>query len=160
MVLSASSSLISLNLNQSQQQSHHNPPIYECLEKLTEPAIYRSRLNTALSSREEELQESQYQSPQTVIMRRVGVFISNGVYSLIYDITRRSSRSFLLVLLYLQSNFLNPPVSSIFFNFMRPFYLILQTLPCFTLLSVAHYLQLLSFQLLPSVFLIFSGLIF
>jgi len=27
-----------------------NPPIYECLEKLTEPSVYRSRLNTALSA--------------------------------------------------------------------------------------------------------------
>lgn len=71
MVLSASSSQISLNLNQSQQNSHHNPPIYECLEKLTEPTIYRSRLNTALSNKEEESQDIQYQAPQAVIMRRV-----------------------------------------------------------------------------------------
>ncbi|KAJ8937765.1 hypothetical protein NQ318_006628, partial [Aromia moschata] len=62
-VLSASSSQISLNLNQA-----GHPPIYECLEKLTEANIYRSRLNTALSNREEE--ESHYQAPQTVIMRR------------------------------------------------------------------------------------------
>lgn len=45
-VLSAASSQISLDDN--------NPPIYECLEKLTEPSVYRSRLNTALSVREEE----------------------------------------------------------------------------------------------------------
>lgn len=63
-VLSASSSQISLNLNQPL-----NPPIYECLEKLTEPTIYRSRLNTALSNKEEE--EQHYQAPQTVIMRRL-----------------------------------------------------------------------------------------
>ncbi|XP_018569844.1 uncharacterized protein LOC108909882 [Anoplophora glabripennis] len=63
-ILSASSSQISLNLNQPL-----NPPIYECLEKLTEPAIYRSRLNTALSNREEE--DQHYQAPQTVIMRRL-----------------------------------------------------------------------------------------
>lgn len=71
MILSASSSQTSLNLNQSQHHSHHNPPIYEYLEKLTEPAIYRSRLNTALSNREEEPQDTQYKAPQTVIMRRV-----------------------------------------------------------------------------------------
>ncbi|XP_063240297.1 uncharacterized protein LOC134541079 isoform X2 [Bacillus rossius redtenbacheri] len=29
--------------------ANNNPPIYECLERLTEPALYRSRLNTALS---------------------------------------------------------------------------------------------------------------
>ncbi|KAJ8949722.1 hypothetical protein NQ314_008120 [Rhamnusium bicolor] len=63
-VLSASSSQISLNFNQVS-----NPPIYECLEKLTESTIYRSRLNTALSNKEEE--EPHYQAPQTVIMRRV-----------------------------------------------------------------------------------------
>ncbi|KAJ8978526.1 hypothetical protein NQ317_000898 [Molorchus minor] len=63
-VLSASSSQISLNLNQASQ-----PPIYECLEKLTEPTIYRSRLNTAVSTKSEE--EFDYQAPQTVVMRRV-----------------------------------------------------------------------------------------
>ncbi|XP_074038514.1 uncharacterized protein [Leptinotarsa decemlineata] len=63
-VVSASSSQISLNLNQSS-----NPPIYEYLEKLTEPTLYRSRLNTALSNKEEE--ELHYQAPQSVIMRRV-----------------------------------------------------------------------------------------
>lgn len=74
MVLSASSSQISLNLNQPQHQTSQNPLIYECLEKLTEPAIYRSRLNTALSSRgEEEGRDSQYQAPQSVIMRRVSI---------------------------------------------------------------------------------------
>ncbi|KAJ8922378.1 hypothetical protein NQ315_004321 [Exocentrus adspersus] len=63
-ILSASSSQISLNLTQP-----HNPPIYECLEKLTEPTIYRSRLNTALSNKEED--EQHYQAPQPVIMRRL-----------------------------------------------------------------------------------------
>lgn len=33
----------------SSQDSNINPPIYECLERLTEPALYRSRLNTAIS---------------------------------------------------------------------------------------------------------------
>jgi hypothetical protein len=33
----------------SSQDSSTNPPIYECLERLTEPALYRSRLNTAIS---------------------------------------------------------------------------------------------------------------
>ncbi|KAG5866848.1 hypothetical protein JTB14_026130 [Gonioctena quinquepunctata] len=61
-VVSAGSSQISLNSNQP-----NNPPIYECLEKLTESTIYRSRLNTAVSSREEE---THYQAPQAVIMRR------------------------------------------------------------------------------------------
>lgn len=45
-VLSAASSQMSLNYN-------HNPPIYECLEKLTDPQVYRSRLNSALSSKDE-----------------------------------------------------------------------------------------------------------
>lgn len=56
-VLSASSSQLSLNVN-----SINNPPIYECLERLTEASVYRSRLNSALSNKEEE--ESHYQSPQ------------------------------------------------------------------------------------------------
>ncbi|GLV42739.1 hypothetical protein CBL_03479 [Carabus blaptoides fortunei] len=42
-ILSAASSQASLN----------NQPIYECLEKLTEPTMYRSRLNTALSVKDE-----------------------------------------------------------------------------------------------------------
>ncbi|XP_072383107.1 uncharacterized protein [Diabrotica undecimpunctata] len=62
-VLSASSSQLSLNSNQNK-----NPLIYECLEKLTEPTIYRSRLNTAVSNKEED--DQQYQAPQAVIMRR------------------------------------------------------------------------------------------
>ncbi|XP_021921514.1 uncharacterized protein LOC110830660 [Zootermopsis nevadensis] len=33
----------------SSQDSNTNLPIYECLERLTEPALYRSRLNTAIS---------------------------------------------------------------------------------------------------------------
>ncbi|XP_023725088.1 uncharacterized protein LOC111874098 isoform X2 [Cryptotermes secundus] len=33
----------------SSQDSSTNPPIYECLERLTEPTLYRSRLNTAIS---------------------------------------------------------------------------------------------------------------
>lgn len=45
-VLSAASSQVSL------EQNH--PPIYECLEKLTEPSVYRSRLNTALSVKDED----------------------------------------------------------------------------------------------------------
>lgn len=55
--LSASSSQLSLN----------NPPIYECLEKLTEPTIYRSRLNSALSNKDSE--EQHYQAPQSVMKR-------------------------------------------------------------------------------------------
>ncbi|XP_056635882.1 uncharacterized protein LOC130444651 [Diorhabda sublineata] len=61
-VLSASSSQLSLNSNHNK-----NPLIYECLEKLTEPTIYRSRLNTALSNKEDD---QHYQAPQAVIMRR------------------------------------------------------------------------------------------
>ena len=33
----------------SSQDSSTNPPIYECLERLTEPTLYRLRLNTAIS---------------------------------------------------------------------------------------------------------------
>lgn len=33
----------------SSPDSNTNPPIYECLERLTEPTLYRSRLNTAIS---------------------------------------------------------------------------------------------------------------
>lgn len=57
-VLSASSSQLSLNAN----SSTHQAPIYECLEKLTEPTIYRSRLNSALSNRDED-SEPEYQLP-------------------------------------------------------------------------------------------------
>lgn len=63
-ILSASSSQISLNLNQ------QNPQIYECLEKLTEPTIYRSRLNTAVSNKSEEDEEVHYQAPQSAVMLR------------------------------------------------------------------------------------------
>ncbi|XP_060520520.1 uncharacterized protein LOC132698472 [Cylas formicarius] len=65
-ILSASSSQISLNLS----ARDHNPPIYEYLEKLTEPQIYRSRLNTAVSSKE-GVESPQYHAPQPVAMRRV-----------------------------------------------------------------------------------------
>lgn len=58
-VLSASSSQVSLN---------NPPPIYEYLQKLTEPEIYRSRLNSALSNKSEE--GSQYQAPQPLTSRR------------------------------------------------------------------------------------------
>ncbi|GJQ87971.1 hypothetical protein Trydic_g12900 [Trypoxylus dichotomus] len=57
-VLSASSSQVSLN----------NPPIYEYLQKLTDPEIYQSRLNSALSNRSEE--GTQYQAPQPIATRR------------------------------------------------------------------------------------------
>ncbi|XP_017773424.1 PREDICTED: uncharacterized protein LOC108560408 isoform X2 [Nicrophorus vespilloides] len=53
-ILSASSSQISLN---------HNPiPIYECLEKFNQSEAFRTRLNSALSSKE----EPQYQIPQVM----------------------------------------------------------------------------------------------
>lgn len=67
-VLSASSSQISLT-------GHiiNNPPIYECLERLTEPSVYRSRLNSALSNKrqhddadEDEAVECHYQAPQPI----------------------------------------------------------------------------------------------
>lgn len=73
-VLSASSSQISLNLTQptAVPTTSGGPQIYEYLEKLTEPTIYRSRLNTAVSNRDEsEEEESHYQAPQAVMMRRV-----------------------------------------------------------------------------------------
>ncbi|KAL1518202.1 hypothetical protein ABEB36_001863 [Hypothenemus hampei] len=67
-ILSNTSSQISLN--------QATPPISEYLEKLTEPQIYRSRLNTVVSRKsqeeeaaaaEEEEKEGHYQSPQTLI---------------------------------------------------------------------------------------------
>ncbi|KAF7271135.1 hypothetical protein GWI33_015961 [Rhynchophorus ferrugineus] len=68
-ILSASSSQVSLtNYN----PVTANPPIYEYLEKLTEPQIYRSRLNTAVSRKSEEEEDTpQYQAPQSGMMRRV-----------------------------------------------------------------------------------------
>ncbi|CAH0547904.1 unnamed protein product [Brassicogethes aeneus] len=57
-----SSSQVSLN-------SNPHPQIFECLEKLTEPTIYRSRLNTAVSSKSDE--EPHYHTPQAVMVRRV-----------------------------------------------------------------------------------------
>lgn len=69
-VLSACSSQLSLNTN-----SVNNPPIYECLEKLTEASVYRSRLNSALSNKEEE---NQYQFPQQVMLRRVEAITPQG----------------------------------------------------------------------------------
>ncbi|ERL93293.1 hypothetical protein D910_10589 [Dendroctonus ponderosae] len=65
-VLSASSSQLSLN---NYNPAPANPPIYQYLEKLTEPEIYRSRLNTAVSNKSEE--EESLQAPQTAPMRRV-----------------------------------------------------------------------------------------
>ncbi|XP_018335952.1 uncharacterized protein LOC108744590 [Agrilus planipennis] len=62
-VLSASSSQISLCTSQPA-----SVPIYECLEKLTEPSVYRSRLNTALSNRDES--ECHYQAPKPVAALR------------------------------------------------------------------------------------------
>lgn len=64
-VLSASSSQLSLNVS----NANNNPPIYECLEKLTDPTIYRTRLNSALSNKDGE--EQHYQAPQPVALRRV-----------------------------------------------------------------------------------------
>ncbi|XP_046996105.1 uncharacterized protein LOC124610325 isoform X1 [Schistocerca americana] len=42
----------------SSQDSSFNPPIYECLERLTEPTLYRSRLNTAISLNAEQSRQS------------------------------------------------------------------------------------------------------
>lgn len=63
-ILSASSSQLSLNAN-----NPNNPPIYECLEKLTDPTIYRTRLNSALSNK--DVEEEHYQAPQPAALRRV-----------------------------------------------------------------------------------------
>lgn len=60
--LSASSSQSSLNLSRA-----NKPPIYEYLEKLTEPEVYRSRLNSALSDKEESESLGQ-QSNSTITM--------------------------------------------------------------------------------------------
>lgn len=62
LVLSASSSQLSLNTN------NQPPPIYECLEKLTNPAIYRQRLSSTLSSKSDN--EPHYHTPQAVMIRR------------------------------------------------------------------------------------------
>lgn len=56
-VLSAASSQVSLDHS-------NNPAIYECLEKLTEPSVYRSRLNTALSAKDEERVQYSGASPK------------------------------------------------------------------------------------------------
>lgn len=69
-MLSTSSSQMSLNLGGSA------PPIYECLERLTEASVYRSRLDSALSNREEE-ELGQYHSPQAVY-RRVEALTPQG----------------------------------------------------------------------------------
>lgn len=60
-ILSASSSQLSLN-----DSTPNNPQIYECLEKLTDPTIYRSRLDSALSNKDEE---QHYQAPQGATRR-------------------------------------------------------------------------------------------
>lgn len=56
-VLSAASSQISL-------ENSNNPAIYECLEKLTEPSVYRSRLDTALSVKDEDKVQQSGLSPK------------------------------------------------------------------------------------------------
>ncbi|KAF5282873.1 hypothetical protein FQR65_LT14197, partial [Abscondita terminalis] len=71
LVLSACSSQLSLNTS-----STNNPPIYECLEKLTEASVYRSRLNSALSNREDS--DSQYQSPHQTMYRKVEAITPQG----------------------------------------------------------------------------------
>ncbi|KAF5294115.1 hypothetical protein FQA39_LY13486 [Lamprigera yunnana] len=71
LVLSACSSQLSLNTN-----SINNPPIYECLEKLTEASVYRSRLNSALSNKEDN--DSQYQSPHHTMFRKVEAITPHG----------------------------------------------------------------------------------
>lgn len=70
-VLSASSSQISLT-----GHMINNPPIYECLERLTEPSVYRSRLNSALSNKEQQEDECHYQAPQ--LMKRPEVTTPQG----------------------------------------------------------------------------------
>lgn len=64
-VLSASSSQISLN-QQQQLQPQTSTPIYECLEKLTQPETFRSRLDSSRSNREDS---SHYQTPQVMVRR-------------------------------------------------------------------------------------------
>lgn len=44
-------------------------PIYECLEKLTEPSVYRSRLNTALSASIQEAIASSDRPPRSLSPR-------------------------------------------------------------------------------------------
>lgn len=44
-------------------------PIYECLEKLTEPSVYRSRLNTALSASVQEAIASADRPPRSLSPR-------------------------------------------------------------------------------------------
>lgn len=61
-ILSASSSQLSLNV------TSQPPPIYECLEKLTDPTIYRQRLSSTLSSKSDS--EPHYHTPQHVMMKR------------------------------------------------------------------------------------------
>ncbi|KAK9877904.1 hypothetical protein WA026_020129 [Henosepilachna vigintioctopunctata] len=63
--LSVSSSQNSLTLNPTSK-----PQIYEYLEKLTDPTVYRSRLNTALSDREEKDSTSE-QTTSTITMQRM-----------------------------------------------------------------------------------------
>lgn len=46
-----------------------NAPIYECLEKLTEPSVYRSRLNTALSASIQEAIASGDRPPRSLSPR-------------------------------------------------------------------------------------------
>lgn len=53
---------VGVSESSSQDSSFNNPPIYECLERLTEPALYRSRLNTAISLNAEQ---NYYQSPRS-----------------------------------------------------------------------------------------------
>lgn len=64
---SRSASPVALSISSS-QISLNNPPIYEYLQKLTEPEIYRSRLNSALKNKREE--GSQYQTPQLTASRK------------------------------------------------------------------------------------------
>nr|XP_022907854.1 nucleolar and coiled-body phosphoprotein 1-like isoform X1 [Onthophagus taurus]XP_022907855.1 nucleolar and coiled-body phosphoprotein 1-like isoform X1 [Onthophagus taurus] len=66
-IISPSSSQISLN---------NPPPIYECLQKLTEPEIYRTRLTSALSNKSDE-----YQAPQPVMVRTTSPQVEKVQYA-------------------------------------------------------------------------------
>uniref|UniRef100_A0A1B6DGG9 Uncharacterized protein n=2 Tax=Clastoptera arizonana TaxID=38151 RepID=A0A1B6DGG9_9HEMI len=57
-----------VGMSDSSSQSSNPPHIYECLERLTEPSVYRSRLNTALTANIERPSPSVSPRPHSAII--------------------------------------------------------------------------------------------
>lgn len=55
-------------MSDTSSESTSPPPIYECLEKLTEPSVYRSRLNTAIGTSANQSQPNVSPRPHSIVI--------------------------------------------------------------------------------------------